>query len=312
MSSATYTMRTSSRSAAPAPRYSIPMHLNACLTLALAAAHLFVLFVLPLLLPVSGWFALALLPFCLMHSVQWGLIHEGIHKHLHPSRAVNEIWARFLSVLLGASFYILAFGHLMHHKLNRQWQSEFVAKKSLKNQANYFFTLLGGLYITEIFATFGLALLPRALCLAIVKRSSLIGDSAIWAAGRRYFYERGNISALRVDALCIALLYAPSFWLYGAYMPLLLTFLATRALMLSFMDNLYHYATAMDVPGKDLRLPPRMAAFMLNSNYHGTHHRHPDVPWSHLPALHRQHRSEYDGAFIPHALMQFHGAILRP
>lgn len=46
--------------------------------------HAFVLLAIPLLLPnVSGigWLALLTVPLAAPH---WGLIHEGIHKHLHP------------------------------------------------------------------------------------------------------------------------------------------------------------------------------------------------------------------------------------
>ncbi|NBO18217.1 MAG: fatty acid desaturase [Proteobacteria bacterium] len=293
------------------PSCSIPVQLNAHLTFTLALAHGYVLFVLPVLLPASGWLALSLLPLCLMHSTQWGLIHEGIHKHLHPSRTVNNGMARFLSVLLGASFHIMAFGHLMHHKLNRHWQSEMVEKKGWKESASYYFTLLGGLYITEILASFGLALLPQKLCLAAVKKNPLIGNSEVWVAGRRYFYERGNIRPLRIDAACIALLYVPAFWLYGANALLLLAFLASRALMISFMDNLYHYATAMNCPGKDLYLPRHLATFLLNANYHGTHHQHPDAPWTQLPELHQRNHTAFDSSFMPHAVMQFRGPILK-
>ncbi len=51
---------------------------------------------------------------------------------------------------------------------------------------------------------------------------------------------------------------------------------------------------------------------MMNSNYHGTHHMHPDAPWTQLPHLHNQQHIAYDGTFMPHAIMQFRGPILRP
>ena len=63
----------------------IPIKINLALTVMLALAHVYILFFLPfILLPLSYYYALTLIPFCFMHSTQWGLIHEGIHKHLHP------------------------------------------------------------------------------------------------------------------------------------------------------------------------------------------------------------------------------------
>ena len=222
---------------------------------------------------------------------------------------MNEVASRMLSVLLGVSFHVLAFGHLMHHKLNRSWQSELVVQKTVKESASYYFTLLGGLYLTEIASSVLMACLPKRIVLAVAAKKKLLGDEHMLVAGRRYFYDKSNIAALRADTLCVIVLYAFAFIAYGAYYPLLMLFLLSRMIMISFMDNVYHYGTGMHIPGKNLSLSLLVEKLLLHANYHGMHHASPHIPWLHLPKIHSEHGQDYDGSFLSHGFMQLRGPI---
>src|ERR1051325_9362185 len=93
---------------------------NLALAAAYIAANLFQLFIVPLyLLSVSRWWTLALLPLAALNNPFWSLIHEAIHDLFHPSRRVNRVAGRALSVFFGAPFLVLRLSHLLHHKLNR-------------------------------------------------------------------------------------------------------------------------------------------------------------------------------------------------
>lgn len=286
---------------------------NLGFTAALVLLHALVLFALPVwLLRASPWWALAMLPLVLLSSAHWGLIHEGIHKNLQADAGRNEHLARLLAVLMGASLHVLRFGHLMHHKLNRDWHSERVERASLRTRADYYFTLFLGLYLSELLLSLMLALLPRRTFMALAHGHLLRDYPQVAVAGERFFYQRENIRPLRTDMACMLALYGAAFYAYGAAWPWLLAFIATRAVVISFLDNIYHYATPADnsKAGKELALPDWASRLVLRSNYHETHHLNPDVPWHALPHTHAAQQRAFDGAWLAHARQQLRGPVV--
>lgn len=270
--------------------------------------HLFVFVILPIfLLPLSLFWALVLVPLAWVNTTHWGLIHEATHKLLHSESKTNEYMGRGPAIMLGASFHVLRFGHLMHHKLNRKWQSEFVKEQTVNSKFKYYATLMGGLYVTEILSTLVMAALPRKVFMALSRKGMLAGEPEVNIAGERYFYERGNIKAVRHDTMLIIAIYGIAFYLYGAMFAVLLAFIAIRSFMISFMDNIYHYDTPVDnsKAGKDLYLPKWLSALVLNSNYHETHHKNPQIAWRDLPNAHQG----FDGSLFAHGIKQFRGPI---
>ena len=293
----------------------IPTRLNRTLTAAFVAYHGLVLFVLPLwLLPAHMAWAWALVPLAWLNSTHWGLIHEGIHKLLDADPVTNERESRLLSILMGPSFHVLRFGHLIHHKLNRDWHPETLKEPTLSAQMGYFANLLVGLYLTELVSSLLMAVLPQRAFSYLARNHFLAAYPEVATAGERFFYTRGNIRALREDMAATILLYAAAFWAYGHAWPVLLGFLALRTVVISVMDNVYHFETPLDnsKAGKELALPHHLSALMLHGNYHETHHLQPDVPWSELPAMHRAQGRVFDGAFLAHGIMQLRGASMAP
>lgn len=292
----------------------IPNGLNIRITCIVLAAELAMLFALPQLMARSGYWALLLLPFAWVTIVHWALIHEAIHKHLHSGRAVNERLGRLLSVSLGASFSLLRFGHLMHHRLNRALHSEYVARPSLKATLRYYWNLCFGVYVMEVTSTLLLAFLPARITRRLAHSHFFPGHAEAAEAGNRFFFTRDNIANLRTDTACILALYTAAFCMAGAFWPVILALLAVRAFSISFTDNLYHYATPADNSraGKELRLPRAIGAALLNSHYHETHHLNPDIPWPMLPLTSRAQQRRQDGSYLSHAILQFDGPLVAP
>lgn len=282
---------------------------NLALAASLILLHALVLFAMPVLLVTSAWWALAMLPLVALSSAHWGLIHEAIHKVLHEDAQANERLGRLLSVLMGASFHVLRFGHLMHHKLNRDWHSERVQARTWRVRADYYFNLFFGLYLSEFFLSISIALLPRRAFMRLANATILKGYPEVAVAGERFLYVRGNVKPLRVDMACMAVLYGSAFYAYGAAWPWLLAFIGARAMVISFLDNIYHYATPGDnsKAGKELALPTVLSLLILRSNYHETHHLNPDVPWHQLPHTHAAQNRQFDGPWFAHARMQLAG-----
>jgi len=289
----------------------IHLRANRAFIFALVTAH-GMLVLLPFLLPMSYLWAGLLTPLVLLSSLQWGLIHEGIHKLLLPDATQNERASRVLAVLMGASFHVLRFGHLMHHKMNRDWHSERVPAKTLLARSYYYANLFVGLYLGEMLTSILLTVLPRRTFMRVARASFLKGYEPVAIAGERFFYQRGNIRAVRTDTVVMLGFYATAFVLYGVYWPVLAVFLMTRAMVVSFMDNVYHYATPADnsKPGKELALPEWASLGLLRSNYHETHHLNPEVPWHQLPQVHAAQGRMFDGPWLAHARMQLAGPVV--
>lgn len=285
---------------------------NLFLSATLVTLHAALLFTLPALLVLSHWYALLILPLLFMSSLHWGLIHEGIHKVLLPATPANDRLSRVLGVMMGASFHVLRFGHLMHHKLNRDWHSERVNEPTPRARAYYYANLFFGLYLGEVMTSLLITLLPHRAFMRVARASFLKGYEEVAIAGERFFYQRNHIRYVRQDMFMAMALYGSAFWLFGHQWSVLLGFLFARALVISFLDNIYHYATPADnsKAGKELVLPELASLALLRSNFHETHHLNPDVPWHDLPRVHAEQGRAFDGSWMMHARMQLNGPVV--
>lgn len=283
---------------------------NTLLIASVLGLYLFTLAALPFLLAKSSWWGLLLLPMPWFFIVHWSLIHEAIHKLLLPARSMNELAGRVLSIVMGTSFHALRFGHLMHHKMNRGWQSEYVEQLNWKTRAHYYWTLFAGLYVTEVVASLILAFTPNRNIPYMAQKFFFPKAPDVATAGVRFFLEKGNINSLRFDMALAVALYTSAFAIYGTEWVWLLGIIALRAFVISFMDNFYHYDTPEDnsQAGKEVALPAWVSNALLNSNYHETHHLHPNLPWHKLPELKPRHEPV---TFLQAASKQLQGPLLR-
>lgn len=256
-----------------------------------------------------GAVIVALIP---LNTPLWSIIHEAIHRNFHPDRMINENAGRCLAIVFGASFHVLRFGHLMHHQFNRAWESEFYRPDRvtpIAAWAGHYFKILGGLYLTEVFTSFVIALLPLRLTLKLGPR--IFPDVRQHRAIANLLVKDGTIEKIRTDCALIAALYILAFAAYGNAWPALLLLLGGRALIISLMDNAYHYGTPLDnsVTAKELKAAPWIERFILSFNYHQTHHENPHLPWIKLSSYHQAHNRPFSGNLIQSLLIQFKGPM---
>lgn len=304
----------------PAPSATqVPVRANRLAAAGVIAANLYLFVALPLLLPGGGAAALLLaVPAVLASVPHWGLIHEAIHGHLLPDRAAGDRLGRLLAVLFGAPFDCLRFGHLSHHALNARAAErpeifDPARRSRLVAALLYYPRLLFGLYAFEV-ASGPLSLLPRRWLRPLVRR--VFYEWAAEAGGMAERAERvllapATLRGIRREAIAVLALLGGALLLYGPHWPILAGALLGRAFLVSFLDNAPHYGGPLADPGQgfDLRAPAPVRAFVLNANLHGTHHRHPSLPWSALPEAFAAEGRGFDGHYLLHPWRQLRGPL---
>lgn len=277
------------------------------------------LIVLPLwLLPLDARWGWLLAPIALLTNFFWALHHEAIHGGFHQDRQRNLQAGRLMAVLLGSSFHVLRFGHLMHHRYNRNPIDrpdvyDPAATPRLKARLTFLGTLVFGLYFAEIVAPL-LCCLPRAAISRIIDRGYPGEDpalTAIRAAARRQFLDPKRLRMIRTDVLLAWTLIGGSAIAFSVHWLMLAGFLLARGMMISVFDNVYHFATPIDRPefARNLSLPAPLRLLILNMNLHRIHHARPALPWWELPAQFRAARDHYDASLLRTALAQFLGPV---
>ena len=291
---------------------SISAHYNVGIASAIVGFHLVMLWIFPLwLLPMSIDWAIIIPLFIWVHNTHWGLIHEAVHRLFSPSPTKNEMAGRLLGILMGASFHVLRFGHLMHHQYNRLWESEIYKGEQITWKARllYYGKLFGGLYITEVGITLLITLLPTVCIKWIIQKTLRQSFPPAADAAEQVLFRRNKLQQVRIDGAASLFLYAVAGYCYGSSWPWFLAFLYSRALAISFFDNIYHYATAPDNSevAMDLAMPRFASALLLHGNYHETHHLQPHIPWRLLP---QHQRGAFKKNILQGARQQFYGPLL--
>ena len=271
-----------------------------------------------LLLPRDPRWGWLLVPAALLTNGFWALHHEAIHSGFHSDRRANQAAGRLMAVLLGSSFAVLRFGHLMHHRYNRnpidRPDSYDPARESRwKAKLAFLFNLTCGLYLVEVAVPLA-CLLPRRLIRRIVDRvyrGEHPALRAIHQSAERLFLDPRRLATIRTDAILAAALVGISAFLYGAAWPMLLGFLLARGVLISVFDNVYHFATPVDRPdyARNLWLPAPFRMLILNMNLHRVHHLRPALPWWALPSELRVTGDGFDAKLFPAALAQFAGRV---
>ena len=266
--------------------------------------------------PHWGWL---LIPIALLTNFFWALHHEAIHGGFHADRERNLLAGRVMTILLGSSFHVLRFGHLMHHQYNRNPIDrpdayDPATTSRWRARLSFLGTLLCGLYLAEMLA-------PLACCLPRVMVARVIdwiyrGDdpavTAIRLAARRQFLDPKRLRLIRTDVFLAWSLIALSAILFEASWPMLAAFLVARAALVSVFDNVYHFGTPIDRPdyARNLSLPTPLRLLVLNMNMHRVHHQRPALPWWALPTQFELNEDHYDAPLLGSALVQFSGPIV--
>ncbi len=292
-----------------------PFRLNALLS----ATGLAILFaqvaIIPLvLLPQSPLFAgAAVLLLALTTPFNNALMHEAIHGRLARNPAVNDALGRSLAIFSGVTFDIIRFGHMTHHRFNRHALDRPDVMEPNQNRAvaflQYYFGLLGGLYLREMAVSIAMFLPRRLIEWAVDRALAKDAETVVLlrSAVRRMLSRR--LTRIRVDTVIAITVFAGAFYLYGAAWPWLAAAIAMRGVIVSMQDNLPHYGTPaiIGAAAHNSRTSAWARAFMLNQNFHDVHHRQPELPWNALPQAFALTGANYGTGYFSLAAKQLRG-----
>jgi fatty acid desaturase len=271
------------------------------------------------LLPWSAGLAVGLIVLAALTApLHWGLLHEAIHGKLFENETANRIAGRALGVFLLFNFDVMRFAHLYHHRENRHSRDrpEDLGENGswFRAAPAFFFTLLGGQELGAMAAP--LAVLPplSATRWAMDKLFSDPDAAKLKAAMSRVFTDPERRVRIRVDFVFAVAFAVLAIWLWGAHWYVFAACIAARFVVLSLLDNAPHYGTARDsgLDAKNTTLHPALRWLVLNSNFHGVHHRLPNIGWRELPENFVALQGHYTENWIAMVLRQFRGPMHVP
>jgi fatty acid desaturase len=302
----------------PPVQRDIPDRINLALLVLLSSSVLMLYIGLPLLAPSSGWWILLASLSVIFTNTHWSLLHEAMHGLMHSNPRINHLCGRTLAVLLGAPFEAIRMGHLQHHRRNGTVfdRPEIFdpAVDTWRGYApRYYFQLLIGLYVSELLSLVFVLLPKRAGLWALQQFAP--GDDEEATSYRAYveekLYQPDALRRARVDALVAILLLSLSLFLYGGSWPMLAGSLLVRGFLLSFFDNSYHYGGELYQinAAYNAKTPGWWSKMLLHFNLHAVHHRHPNIPWIHLPKIFQEENDQYHDDHLRLLRQQLNGPI---
>jgi len=267
------------------PRYHVPNALNA-VVIALQCTS--VAACLWAIRSVDGPLRLSLVvvAFAITMNSVYATIHEAEHRMLFSRRRWNEAAGVVLALLFPAPFHLLRQGHLGHHLRNRSddeaFDLYFDGEHPVWKRLQLYGILTGFYWLVAVLANLVVLVVP------FVMRRELFQFDRPSAAFMDALNPRYK-NHIRAEAIAVIALHAGV--LIGLNLPLwkYAVMYAGFGFSWSAMQYVHHFGTTRHVleGARNLWLWGPLDLVWLNHNWHLTHHRHPTIPWIHLPRVGR-------------------------
>lgn len=268
----------------------IPGGLNACIMAAQLAGIAACMLTARTVHSVTGMLLLATAFGILMNSV-YAVIHEAEHRMLFENRRLNEAAGVMMALFFPAPFHLLRQGHLGHHLRNRSddeaFDLYFDGEHPVWKALQLYGILTGFYWLVAVLSNFVVLISPFVL-----RRENFEFDrpSAAFMEALNPDYRH----VIRLEAVAAIVLHTAI--VLGLGIPVL-----TYAIMYagfgvswSAMQYVHHFDTPRHVleGARNLWIWGPIDVLWMNHNWHLTHHKHPTVPWVHLPVLGRRENPE--------------------
>lgn len=236
-----------------------------------------------------------------MNSI-YSVIHEAEHGILFNHRRLNDGAGVLMALLFPAPFHLIRQGHIGHHQRNRSddeafdfwFEGEHPIWKRLQ-----FYGILTGFY-----------------WLVVVMSSVVVLLAPGWLRGSKFSFDRPSAAfmdslnpaswrLIRLEATLVLVVHGALLaWLDYAFIPYAVMY-TVFGISWSAMQYVHHFGTERDVlnGARNLWIAWPIDVLWLNHNWHLTHHRHPTIPWIHLPRVARDEQMTARG-FLPWAYLK--------
>jgi len=233
--------------------------------------------------------ALAVGLFALLGNTVFALLHESVHRTLHPKIWLNEIVGMVLAAMFPTSLAFQRACHLGHHRRNRtdaELFDQYRPQDSRFLKSIQFYGIFTGFYWPIV--PIGCALvallpwLPRQMAKHKGGTPEQTGTVAMLAGVANVPRYRIPLEALFAILLHGALImsglvtwtawlicYLAFGWIWGS---------------LQYADHAFSIRNIRE-GAWNLKVSTPIRLIFLNYHLHLNHHRHPEVPWVHLPRL---------------------------
>lgn len=284
--------------------YPIPSRLNAAILAVQLLAIGGCLYAAGLVETAAGVLAVAVCFAVVMNSV-YAIIHEAEHRMLFRSHRVNDGAGVLMALFFPAPFHLLRQGHLGHHQRNRSddeaFDFYFDGEHPVWKWMQLYGTLTGFYWLMVVLSNVVVLVFPFVL------RREYFQFDRPSAAFMDALNPKYN-GLIRTEAVCVVALHGALLWLAGIPVVNYLAMYCAFGFSWSAMQYVHHFGTTRHVleGARNLWIAAPIDALWLNHNWHLTHHRHPTVPWIHLPALGRRENPER-GFLIWHYLRMWRG-----
>jgi fatty acid desaturase len=242
--------------------------------------------------PDAPWWQMlaAAVVFSLTNNTTFSLLHEAVHRVAHPSRALNNWMGRLAAALFPTSFHLQRAFHLNHHRNNRTEVERFdylqPGESRFLKYGQWYSVLSGVYWLSAPFASVLFFLIPGFFRLKLWHDNTNLAQQTSAAT---YFesVEAVPTATARAEILFSIAVQASLIWgldlswggwwaCYGAF--------ALHWGSLQYADHAWSPLDRRE-GAWNLKVNPISRAFFLNYHDHLVHHRHPTVPWIHLPKL---------------------------
>ncbi|MEX0718129.1 MAG: fatty acid desaturase [Planctomycetaceae bacterium] len=267
------------------PETPIPTRLN----LAIVAAQLAAAFAVFCGTAVAGsWWELALLAaaFAVVGNSIYAVVHEAEHRLLHPSRKLNDVLGAGMALFFPAPFHLIRQGHIGHHQRNRSddeaFDLFFDGESPLLRRLQLYGILTGMYWWVVVLSNFVVLVRPSLL----TRRSFEFNRPS---AALMESLNPNYWGLIRLEAFLAIALHAAIVWGIGIPLGNYVIVYFGFGFSWSAMQYVHHFGTERHVlrGARNLWLFAPIDWLWLHHNWHRTHHRHPAVPWIHLPRFGR-------------------------
>ncbi len=241
---------------------------------------------------------------CTAHATQWweilglaiafgvignsiySIVHEAEHRMLHRNHRLNDVLGAGMALLFPAPYHLIRQGHLGHHQRNRSddeaFDLYFAGENPIIRWLQLYGILTGAYWLMVVLSNVVVAVAPGLLVrrkFEFNRPSAALMESlnpAYW----RLIRLEGLLAIALHSAIIVGLDIPPA-----RYLAVYFGF----GFSWSAMQYVHHFETERHVllGAQNLRGLAALDWMWLHHNWHRTHHRHPTIPWIHLPRLGR-------------------------